>query len=404
LEKKTEKEKFMGKLWEKEAEINEEVIRFTVGKDYLLDERLVIYDCLSSIAHAEMLAEIGVLKDAEKEEIVKVLNEIIDLSKKDLFKITFEDEDCHTKIENYLTKKLGDVGRKIHTARSRNDQVLTALRLYYKDELKRIENFVKTLMESLKKISKKFGKTKIPGFTHTRKAMVSSVKLWADSFVEALNDDVKFLKNVSNLIDMSPLGTAAGYGVPVLKIDRKLTQRTLGFKRLQKNPIYVQNSRGKFEAEITSALSMILYDVNKLSSDIVFFGEDDLKIIEIPDEFTTGSSIMPHKKNPDVFEMARSNYSKIISLEMRLKTLPMNLISGYHRDLQATKEAIFEAFDTTEETLKIVAKVVERIKVNSTHAKKSITKELLATEKVYKLVEKGIPFRKAYKIVAKEFY
>jgi len=394
----------MGKLWEKKVKPDKEIIRFTVGKDYSLDERLIVYDCLSSIAHAEMLLKIGVLKKDEKEEIVKILNEIIALSKEGHFKITFEDEDCHTKIENYLTNKLGDLGRKIHTARSRNDQVLTALRLYYKDELREIENLAKLLMESLKKISKKFGRVKIPGFTHTRKAMVSSVKLWAGCFVEALNDDIKFLRNVSNLIDMSPLGTAAGYGVPILKIDRKLTKEILGFKRLQKNPIYVQNSRGKFEAEIASALSMILYDVNKLSSDIIFFSEDDMKIIEIPEEFTTGSSIMPHKKNLDVFEIARANYSKIISLELRLKTLPMNLISGYHRDLQITKETIFETFDVTKETLKIVAMVVEKLKVNVKQAKKSITDELLATEKVYQLVEKGVPFRKAYKMVADEFH
>ena len=394
----------MGKLWEKKIKPDEKVIRFTVGRDYLLDERLIIYDCLSSIAHAKMLAKVGVLKKDEKEEIVRILNEIIALSRKGHFKIAFEDEDCHTKIENYLTEKLGDVGRKIHTARSRNDQVLTALRLYYKDELKEIEKLVKLLIESLKKISRKFGKVKIPGFTHTRKAMVSNVKLWVGCFVEALNDDIKFLRNVSNLIDMSPLGTAAGYGVPILKIDRKLTKEILGFKRLQKNPIYAQNSRGKFEAEIASALSMILYDVNKLSSDIIFFSEDDLKIIEIPEEFTTGSSIMPHKRNPDVFEIARSNYSKVISLELRLKTLPMNLISGYHRDLQATKEAIFETFDVTKETLTIIAEVVEKIEVNVKQAKRSITNELLTTEKVYKLVEKGIPFRKAYKMIASEFH
>lgn len=394
----------MGKLWEKKVKPDKDVIRFTVGRDYSLDERLIIYDCLSSIAHAEMLVKIGVLKKDEKEEIVKILNEIIVLSRKGYFKITFEDEDCHTKIENYLIKKLGDVGRKIHTARSRNDQVLTALRLYYKDELREIEKLIKLLIESLKKISRKFGKIKIPGFTHTRKAMVSNIKLWAGCFIEALNDDVRFLRNVSNLIDMSPLGTAAGYGVPILKIDRKLTKEILGFKRLQKNPIYVQNSRGKFEAEIASTLSMILYDVNKLSSDIIFFSEDDMRIIEIPEEFTTGSSIMPHKRNPDVFEIARANYSKIISLELRLKTLPMNLISGYHRDLQTTKEAVFETFDLTKETLMIVAKIVGKLKVNVKQAKRSITKELLATEKVYQLVEKGVPFRKAYKTVANEFH
>ncbi len=392
----------MGKLWEKGFKVDKDVISFTVGKDYMLDERLVKYDCLSSIAHTEMLNKMGILTDKERNAIVKVLKEIIKLSEEGKFKILPDEEDCHTKIENYLTKKLGKTGEKIHTARSRNDQVVTALRLYYKDELSEVKKLTENLSDALKFLVDRYGDTKIPGFTHTRKAMVTDVNTWSNCFIESLSDDIEMINAVIHLIDQSPLGTGAGFGIPVLKIDRKLTQRLLHFKRIQNDPIYVQNSRGKFEGEIASTLSMILFDINKLASDIIILSEDDIKIIIIPDKFTTGSSMMPQKKNPDVFEIARANYAKVLSLEMRLKTLPMNLISGYHRDLQLTKEAIFEAFDITKSTLRIMSKVVRELKVNRKNAEKFVTKELFATQKAYELVEKGIPFREAYKIVSKE--
>jgi len=392
----------MGKLWEKGFKVDKDVISFTVGKDYMLDERLVKYDCLSSIAHTEMLNKMGVLTDKERNAIVKVLKEIIKLSRVGKFKITPMEEDCHTKIENYLTEKLGKTGEKIHTARSRNDQVVTALRLYYKDELSKIKKLTENFSDALKFLVDRYGDTKIPGFTHTRKAMVTDVNTWSNSFIESLSDDTEMTNAVIHLIDQCPLGTGAGFGIPVLKIDRKLTQRLLHFKRIQSNPIYVQDSRGKFEGEIASTLSMILFDINKLASDIIILSEDDIKIIIIPDKFTTGSSMMPQKKNPDVFEIARANYAKVVSLEMRLKTLPMNLISGYHRDLQLTKEAIFEAFDITKSTLRIMSKVVRELEVNRKNAEKFVTKELFATQKAYELVEKGIPFREAYKIVSKE--
>ncbi|MCD6571708.1 MAG: argininosuccinate lyase [Thermoplasmata archaeon] len=393
----------MGKLWEKKTKPDPHVIKFTVGKDYILDQRLVKYDCLCSIAHAKMLNRISVLSEDELLGIVKVLKEIMELDKEGKFKIEIQDEDSHTKIENFLVQKLGDVGKKIHTGRSRNDQVLCALRLYYKDELKEIEKLVNSLIASIKDFVERYKKVKIPGFTHTRKAMVSSIKLWGESFIEALRDDLKILKSTFNLIDQSPLGTGAGYGIPVLKIDRNYTKKLLGFKRVQRNPMYVQNSRGKFEGEILSALSMIMYDVNKLSSDIIFFSMGDMGIFKIPEEFTTGSSIMPHKKNPDVFEIARSKYSKILSLEMRVKMVPLNLISGYHRDLQETKEIVFEGFDTVKETLSVISKVVKKLKVNKERAKELLTGELFATEQVYKLVKNGVPFREAYKIIKEKY-
>lgn len=393
----------MGKLWEKGIKADKDVVSFTVGKDYTLDQRLVEYDCYGSIAHAEMLNKIGVINDNEKDSIVNILREIIELSKGGKFKISPEDEDCHTKIENYLTRKLGKTGEKIHTARSRNDQVITALRLYYKNELSKIKELAESLSDSLKSLSGEFGDVKIPGFTHTRKAMVTNIEVWCGCFMEGLSDDIDMIDAVIHMIDQCPLGTGAGFGIPVLKIDRELTKQMLHFERIQNNPIYVQNSRGKFEGEIASVLSMILLDVNKFASDVIIFSEDDIKIITIPDKFTTGSSMMPQKKNPDVFEIARANYAKVISLEVRLKMLPANLISGYHRDLQLTKEAIFEVFDITKNTLSVMSKVVKELKINRENAEKFVTEELFATQKAYELVEKGIPFREAYRIVSKSY-
>jgi argininosuccinate lyase len=394
----------MGKLWKKDnSDTNDNVIKFTVGNDYILDRRLVRYDCLCSIAHAKMLFKIGIITEEELKQIVSTLQEIIEINKSEKFEIKVEDEDVHTKIENYLVEKIGDTGKKIHTARSRNDQVLCALRLYYKDEINAVKELVSLMIESLKTLVKNYGKVKIAGFTHTRKAMVSSVKLWGSSFIDAFKDDAKMCDAILDLVDQSPLGTGAGYGIPVLKIDRHYTKKLLSFKRLQKNPIYVQNSRGKFEGEILSLLSIITYDINKLSTDVIFFSEEDIAIFKIPKGFTTGSSIMPHKKNPDVFEIARSKYSKILSLEIRVKMIPLNLISGYHRDLQEIKECIFEGFDIVKETLSIISKVIRNIEIDKERAKVSLTEELFSTEEVYKLVKKGIPFREAYKIVGKKY-
>ncbi len=390
----------MAKLWEKNIETNDQVIRFTVGNDYKLDNRLVKYDCVASIAHAEALAKAGIISQKEKKDIVRALREIIELWKSGKFNVDIDEEDCHTKIENFLTEKLGNPGKKLHTARSRNDQVITALRLYYLDELNEIKNLTNSLIDAFKVFVKNYGSVKMPGFTHTRKAMPTNVKMWAESFIEALKDDLRMLNAAICLIDQSPLGTGAGFGIPVLKIDRRITQKLLGFSRIQRNPIYVQNSRGKFEAEIVSVLTLIAYDINKFSTDIILFSGSEMKIFEIPDVFTTGSSIMPQKKNPDVFEIARANYFKIVSLEMRLKMIPANLISGYHRDLQLTKEALFEAFDTLKDTLSIVSHIVRELKVDKRSAESLLTEEIFATEKAYNLVKNGLPFRDAYKKVA----
>ncbi len=391
------------KLWDKGISVDQQVIRFTVGDDFLLDLKLVKYDCIASIAHAKMLGKIGVLQNDEIEKLERALHEIVDLAEQDKFEISLEEEDCHTAIENYLTEKLGDLGKKIHTARSRNDQVVTALRLLYKDELQRCKGLANELKTSISDFAKKFGQIEFPGYTHTRKAMPSSVSLWAMAFVEALDDDGKILQAVVDLIDQSPLGTGAGYGVP-LEIDRKFTADLLGFERVQKNPLYVQNSRGKFESAILFALNQIMYDLNKMASDLILFSLPDFGYFNLPDELCTGSSIMPQKKNPDVLELIRANYQVTVSYEFQVKQLSANLISGYHRDLQLTKKPMLQGFEITKSSLEMMKLVFRNLGVNEEACERAMTEEIYATEKVYQLVKKGIPFREAYRKIAKQLF
>lgn len=390
------------KLWQKKYKLNEKIEEFTVGNDYLLDKKLVKYDCLASIAHAKMLCKMGILTKDECSQLINALNEIIALDNKGKFVITKEDEDCHTAIENYLVKKLGDAGKKIHTARSRNDQVLTALRLYYKEEIKEVLKEAETFVKTLEEFKGKNSKVEIPGYTHMRKAMPSSVELWAEAFIESMEDNKKLLMCVLELVDQSPLGTGAGYGVP-LKIDRKMTSDELGFKKIQLNPIYAQLSRGKFESSIAHALTQVMFDLNKIASDLILFSMPEFGYFELPPEFCTGSSIMPQKKNPDVLELVRAKYHIVVGEEFKLKSISSNLISGYNRDIQLTKEPVMKSFEITKESLSVMNLVVGKLKVNTENCKKAMTKELYATEKAYELVKKGIPFREAYKQISKEF-
>ena len=389
------------KLWQKGNKLNKEVEKFTVGDDYKLDYKLIYYDCIASIAHAEMLGRIGILKNGEVIKLTNELNNIIKLDKENKFVIKMEDEDCHTAIENYLTKQLGEIGKKIHTARSRNDQVLTALRLYYKDELINISKKINILNSSLNNLIKKYGNIAFPGYTHTRKAMPSSVKLWTNAIIDSMKDNNILLKSVLNIIDQSPLGTAAGYGLPI-KIDREYTANKLGFKKVQQNPIYAQNSRAKFDASILHLLGQIIFDLNKASSDLILFTMPSFGYFQLDKEFITGSSIMPQKQNPDVLELLRSNYHKIISYEFQIKSMSANLISGYHRDIQLSKKPMMDSFKIINDSLSIFNLIISTIKVNEKKCKQAMTSELFATEEAYKLVQQGISFREAYKIIAKK--
>jgi len=389
------------KLWNK-YKLDKEIEDFTVGEDFIFDKKLVKYDCIASVAHAKMLNKIGVLKKEETNKIIKELNNIVNLSEKGRFKILKEEEDCHTAIENYLTRQLGDLGKKIHTGRSRNDQVLTALRLYYKDELKESERLVGDLVEEMKGFVRKYGRIKFPGYSHARKAMPSSIAMWGESFIESMKDNLKLINWTFELIDQSPLGTGAGYGLPI-KVDRSYTAKLLGFKKVQKNPIYVQNSRGKFEATILHTLSQIMFDLNKIASDLIIFSLPEIGYFEIPEELCTGSSIMPQKRNPDALELLRAKYYIVDSYEFQIKNIIGNLLSGYNRDLQLTKEPVIKGIETLKESLSVAALIIKNLKVNKEKCEQGLTEEIYATEQVYDFVKNGVPFRKAYERVSEQY-
>jgi argininosuccinate lyase len=391
------------KLWKKNYDLNAEIEKFTVGNDFILDHKLVKYDCMASIAHAKMLFKIGVLSEGEKDNLIVALKKIIELDNEDKFEIKQEDEDCHTAIENYLVKEVGDVGKKIHTARSRNDQVLTALRLYEKDELKKIVELIGNLNEELLNNIEEFGDIGMPGYTHMQKAMPTTVKVWLESFVSSLEDDISLIENVMELIDQSPLGSAAGFGVPVFDVDNDFIANKLGFEKVQENPMYCQMSRGKFESSILNSLVQVMFSLNKLCSDIILFNMKEFGFVELPDEFCTGSSIMPNKKNPDVLELIRANYYVVLGEEFKIKSMIGNLISGYNRDMQLTKEPLMKSIDILNNCLEIMILVFKGLGINEDPCSNALTEELYATEEAYKLVKGGVSFRDAYKQIGNKF-
>ena len=389
------------KLWQKGYKINEEVEKFTVGDDYLLDQELIEADVLGSLAHARMLTSLNILTAAEFKKLKKTLLEILRLREKGKFAISSSDEDVHTAIENYLTERVGDLGKKIHTARSRNDQVIVNLRIYAKEKLLRIEESLLSFCRTLWKFCHQNQNVPMPGYTHSRQAMPSSLALWAGAFLESLLDDLIILKSAYELNDQCPLGSAAGYGVP-LNIDRQLTSDLLGFKKVQNNVLYVNNSRGKVEAIILSALSQITLDLGKLAEDLILFTREEFDYFVLPDELCPGSSIMPQKKNPDVLEIVRGKSSLTASYLFQVMGLVNGLPSGYNRDLQLTKEPLLRGLEITESSLKVSDLVISRLKVNKENLRKAFTPEIFATDEAYKLVKKGMPFREAYRQVAED--
>ena len=394
----------MTKLWQKNYKLNEEIEKFTVGNDYLIDKNLVKYDVYGSIAHAAMLNQIGILTKDEFQKIKKILIEIFNESQKfhsKKFQISIEDEDVHTAIENYLITKLGDLGKKIHTARSRNDQVLVDIRLYSKHKLIEVQKLVLEFASALIDVAENHKIVPMPGYTHSRKAMPSSVGLYFSSFAESLVDDMKLLEQAYELNNQSPLGSGAGYGLP-LDVDRQLVADLLGFKNVQNNVLYVQNSRGKFESIIIFAVDNLMNDLAKLSNDLVVFSMEEFGFFKLPDEFCTGSSIMPQKKNPDVFELIRAKAAKIDSNLYLVKSIISKLQSGYNRDLQLTKEPLIESFDIAISTLKIFKTIIENIQINKEKCIEACTQDLFATEHAYDMVKKGLSFREAYKQTAQE--
>ena len=390
------------KLWQKKYDVNKEVEKFTVGNDFLLDLKLVCYDCAASIAHAKMLKKIGILNDNELKSMIEGLKEIIRLNKIGKFEIRQEDEDCHTAIENYLVKKCGEIGKKINTARSRNDQVLTALRLYEKDALKEMKVLLVEFCATCNQCIGFYGTIQMPGYTHMQKAMPMTVAMWLGSFVDSMKDAMKLIDAHMSLIDQSPLGSAAGFGVPI-DVNRKMTAEELHFSKVMENPLYCQLSRGKFEADIIHLVSQIMFDLNKLATDILLFSMKEFGYIELPAEICTGSSIMPQKKNPDVLLLVRAKYHVVAAEEFKVKNIMSNLMSGYNRDVQLTKEPLFNAIEITTQSLQVMMVVIAGMAINKQKCAAAMTPELFATEEAYKLVKNGLSFRDAYKEIGKRY-
>lgn len=393
----------MQKLWQKNTEQLDTFVEWFETKDDLLFDHLLIpYDVAGSLAHSKMLAKIGVLTTDELTKITKGLQSITALAAAGKFTLSAGDEDIHTKIENYLVTTCGEVGKKIHTARSRNDQVLTALRLYYKAELLTIQKNVKRLSSSFKNFSQQYGAIPMPGYTHMQKAMPMSIGMWSESFAAALEDDTKNLQTAYNLVNQSPLGSAAGFGVPIT-IDRKYTAKLLGFNKVQANPLYCQQSRGKFEAAIVSALIQVLLTINTFASDVLLFTTSEFGFFTASAAITTGSSIMPQKKNLDLAELLRSKVHLVLGNFTQIVSVRSNLISGYNRDLQDSKKPLFESVQLTKDCLQATKMLLTQLTPNQKVLEKAMTAELYATEKALQLVMNGKNFRDAYKTISQQY-
>ena len=387
------------KLWQKNYNVDKEIEKFTVGNDYLLDKNLVKYDVYGSIAHATMLNKINMINSNELKKLKNAFLKILKLSEAGKFEIKQEDEDCHTAIENYLTKKLGDLGKKIHTARSRNDQVLVATRIYSKEKIMEASKALVSLVSTLVDFAEKNKNMPMPGYTHTRKAMPSSAGLLFGAYAESLIDDFELIETAYKLNNQNPLGSVTGYGVN-LEINRELTTKLLGFEKVQNNALYAQNSRGKIESAIVFALSKIMDDLAKISNDLIMFSMEEFGYFSLPDNFTTGSSIMPNKKNPDVLELIRAKSTVVQSNLYQLNNMASKLISGYNRDGQLTKEPLMESFEITLSSINVMNLVLKGLKVNKEDCIKAFDNEIFATDEALNLVKKGVPFREAYKKVA----
>lgn len=389
------------KLWNKNDKLDNKIETFTVGNDRIFDMYIAKYDVKASIAHAKMLSKIGVINNEEESLLVKELKTILSLIEKSEFKIEEKFEDIHSKIEFYLTDKLGDLGKKIHTGRSRNDQVLVALQLYFKDEILIIKNKIKELFDTLIILSKKNSKHLLPGYTHLQSAMPSSFGLWFSSYAENMIDDVLYFNTAFQINDQNPLGSAAGYGSS-FNIDRKMTTKELGFSDLKYNVVAAQMNRGRIEKSLAIAISSIASTLSTFCSDICLYMTQELNFISFPDELTTGSSIMPHKKNPDVFELVRAKCNSLKSLPNEFLIMSNNLTSGYHRDLQLYKEKIIQAINEIVNCLEIFNYSIKKIKVRRDILKDKKYEYIFSVENLNELVKSGKSFRDSYNQVSNE--
>ncbi|MFA6400171.1 MAG: argininosuccinate lyase [Salinivirgaceae bacterium] len=389
----------MAKLWEKGTPTNQQVEAFTVGNDRELDIHLAPFDVLGTLAHITMLETIGLLTKEELTSLKTELKNIYQLTQKQQFVIEPGVEDVHSQVELLLTQKLGDMGKKVHSGRSRNDQVLVDVKLFLRAEIEEVTHLMQGLFNTLIQLSEKHKEVLIPGYTHLQIAMPSSFGLWFGAYAEGLTDDLELLKASYNVVNQNPLGSAAGYGSS-FPLNRQLTTDLLGFANLNYNVVYAQMTRGKSEQTLSYAMAGIASTLSKMAMDMCLYNSQNFGFVSFPDEFTTGSSIMPHKKNPDVWELVRGKCNLIKSLPNQISLLTSNLPSGYHRDLQLLKEQIIPALNELKATLAMTELMLEKIQIKTDVLADPKYNYLFSVEEVNRLVLAGVPFRDAYKQVA----
>ncbi|MBN2652438.1 MAG: argininosuccinate lyase [Spirochaetales bacterium] len=388
----------MSKLWQKDYQVDKLIEEFTVGNDYIIDQEIAASDCVASIAHGKMLNKIGILSDKEIQQIEEELKAIIADSMNNKFTIEMGDEDCHTAIENRLISKIGEAGKKIHTGRSRNDQVITALRLYMKAFLLEFTDEALRLCNAIYNFSQQHKDVPMPGRTHMQIAMPSSVGLWASSFGEEISDRVSLILSTYDMINKSPLGSAASYGVPI-PLDREMTAQLMGFDCLQNNVLYVNNSRGRFEAEVLHQVEAVVLTLSKIAQDLILFSMPEFKYFSLPDSLCTGSSIMPQKKNPDGLELIRSKSALISGYAASINNITRSLPSGYNRDFQDTKDPFIKGTKLAYMCVKIMTQTFEGVKVHQENLEKGFIPEIYATDIAIEKALAGQSFRDAYKEV-----
>jgi argininosuccinate lyase len=391
----------MRRLWDKGLPLDERILRFTAGEDHRLDERLVEYDVRASIAHARMLEAQKLLEPHDAAAICAGLRELGDAHADGKWTIALADEDVHGALEARLIELIGDAGGRVHLGRSRNDQVLAALRLYLRDAVHGLAEDTDAVVAALNALGNEQGHIELPGFTHMQPAMPSSVALWAGGFAAELRDDRDALLRTLHRVDLNPLGSAAGYGVPKLPLDREATRRQLGFARTQEPVTAVQLSRGKAESAVIFELAVLAGDLGRLASDLLLFYMAELAYVALPAEMTTGSSIMPQKRNPDVFELLRASPSTIVGALVESLGIAAKLPSGYHRDLQRLKAPLFRSIDLAGDALEIMAHALKGVRFRPENIR--LPDELHAAARANELVLKeGVPFREAYRRIAAE--
>ena len=392
------KDKPMNKLWEKNFQVNAEIERFTVGRDREMDLYLAKYDVLGSMAHITMLESIGLIGGDELPLLLAELKNIYEICERGQFQIEDGVEDVHSQVELMLTRKLGDMGKKIHSGRSRNDQVLVDLKLFTRHELMEIAQAVQVLFDELIQKSEQYKDVLMPGYTHLQGAMPSSFGLWFGAYAESLTDDMLFLQAAYRMTNRNPLGSAAGYGSS-FPLNRQMTTDLLGFDSMDYNVVYAQMGRGKMERNVGFALATIAGTISKMAFDACLFNSQNFSFVRLPKECTTGSSIMPHKKNPDVFELIRAKSNKLQALPQQVMMIMNNLPVGYFRDLQIIKEVFLPAFDELKDCLAMCAYIINKIEVREDILDNPMYDPMFSVETVNKLAAEGLPFREAYKKV-----